>query len=530
VKRFVPKILATAAALVVSLALPALASASQSFEVSSPTGFPAGGDPSYTTTQLLDSSHGSPGKVKITLAPGVLASLAANPSCLKSVQYTSACQIGTGSASTAVPGVGVTLTAYLVPPPDPNKDAAGIDLVTSAPGQAPTHVAVALVQTANGNVESVLNLDLSGLGPVGGVLTNMSLTVNGTLDGKPFTRMPTNCTVSQHSSLTVTYSDGTTETSAASPDFVPSGCSSLPFTPVVSASVIKDAHDDGAKVTTTQTQPLGQAAGASTTLQFPWPALASNTAALSLQNTTKAIGTAVATSPLQPAPLTGFAYLTGPGPFTPTLTLKFVGAVSLTLVGNVSLQNHTVTFPSLPDVPQTALVVTLFGGSEAAESASCSPAGGILKASNTGQNGVVAVANVPFTVVGCPKPQPPTVAPSVSGAALGGLAGGRPALSFTVTRGSSNLKSLTVSLPAGLRLKSTRGVSVSRPATRSLHGGRLTISLKGAASSVHVRISPAALIESTALERRVRAHKAHPLQAVRVTVTDAGGGVSTLTL
>jgi hypothetical protein len=368
VNGFARQIVALAGALLMWLAVPSLAAAAQSFSVSSSQGFPAGGDPSFTTTQVLDTSHGSPGAVKITQAAGVLSSLNANPSCIQRVQYTSACQIGSGTAGPAA-GIGATLTAYLVPPPNPKTDAAGIDLQTSAPGQAPTHVAVQLVQTPSGNVQAVLNLNLSGLGPVGSVLSNMSLTVNGTLNGKPFTRMPTNCNVTEHSSLTVTYSDGTTETSTASPDFKPTGCASLPFNPQVTATAVKDANDVGVRIVQSQTQAVGEAAGASTTIALPWPAIIANTAALPLQNTTTPIGTAVATSPLQPTALSGFAYLTGPSPFSPTLTLRFPGAVSLVLVGNVDLNAHTVTFPALPDVPQTSLVVTLFGGARAAEEA-----------------------------------------------------------------------------------------------------------------------------------------------------------------
>lgn len=517
---------ALAGALALTLAVPALASAGQSYQVTSSEGFPAGGDPSYTTSQVLDTSHGTPGAVTITSAPGVLASLAANPSCVKTVQYTSACEIGTGSAG-PMPGVGASLTAYLVPPPDAAKDAAGIDLMTGAPGQAPTHVAVQLVQTPSGNVQSVLKLDLSGLGPVAGALNNMSLTVNGKLGGKPFTRMPSNCNVTTHSTLTVTYSDGTTETSTASPDFKPTGCSSLPFNPQVSASAVKDAHDPGVKVVTTQTQALGEAAGASTTLELPWPSIIANTASVPLQNTTTPIGTAVATSPLQPAPLTGFAYLTGSSPFTPTLTLQFPPPVALKLVGNVDLNAHTVTFPALPDVPQTGLVVTLFGGPRAAEQATCAPPGGILHAVNVGQNGKVARANFPLSVQGCPT------VPKLTRVSLTGLAGARPALSFAIRRGNDapNVKSVTVSLPRGLtfnakRLK--RAVTVSGRHALSLSGGQLTITVRGPVATFSARIGPAALVESKQLRQQVRSHRANPLAQLRFTVTDAAGAQSTL--
>ena len=156
--------------------VPALASAAQSLGVTSAHGFPAGGDPSYTTTINLDTSAGAPGKVTIALAPGALASVAANPSCSKGApQYTSACQIGTGSA-TVLGLVPASLNAYLVAPPA-SADLVGIDLVPSPNlGLIPTtHIGGQLVQTASGNVQVVLGLDLSSLGSTASLLTTMSL-------------------------------------------------------------------------------------------------------------------------------------------------------------------------------------------------------------------------------------------------------------------------------------------------------------------------------------------------------------------
>ena len=509
------------------LTFPALASAAQSFAVSAANGgapnFPAGSDPSYTTTENLDSGHMGPGKVTIKSAAGVLASLAANPSCLTgSAQYAPACQIGTGSASAGGLPV-ISTTAYLAPPPpQPSGSppcAAGIDLVSN-PGNSVTHVCVTLQQTASGNVQSVLNFDLSGLGTVGSTLTQLSLTVSGTLNNKPFTRMPTNCSVTDHSTLKITYIDGTTETSTASPDFTPTGCDQLPFNPSLSASAVKDPHDPGVMVVTTQTQALGEAAGESTTLQLPWPALTANTNSLSIQNTNTAVGTAVATSPLQPTPLTGNAYLTGAGPFTPTLTLKFP-ALGLTLVGTVDLNAHTVTFSNLPDVPQTSLVVTLFGGTNAAESTTCAPPGGIAHGTFTGQNGKAVSVSTPLTISGCPS------APSISHATLSGLASGKPALRFKLTRGSDapSLKSIAVSLPGGLsfnRKKLAKGVSVGARHTLRLQGGTLVITLNPPAVSASVAISSSALVESKQLQKQERRH-AVAAKHVQITVADADG-------
>ncbi len=300
----------------------------------------------------------------------------------------------------------------------------------------------------------------------------------------------------------------------------------------MTASAVKDAHDDGVAVTTVQTQPLGQAAGLTTVLQLPWPAIGTNTSAVALQNTTTAVGTAVATSPLQPVPLKGFAYLTGSGPFTPSLTLRFPPPVAITLVGTVNLSTHTVTFSNQPDVPQTSLVVTLFGGPKALELATCSPSNGILRASNTGQNGTVANANFPLHVTGCPSAPKPKGPPRLVSLSLGGLAAGKPSLSFTVAHGSNapKLKTVTVSLPGGLSFAKKRplkGISVGGAHVVRIAGSKLTITLKRPALRVSVKISSAALVEGKQLRQHARRHQGAP--KVRVAVTDGGGTQSTVT-
>src|SRR5581483_5042974 len=251
------------------LSAPAVASAAQSLAVTSPTGFPAGGDPSYTTTINLDTSAGTPGKLTLQLAPGVLTSVSANPSCVKgAAQHTSACQIGTGTA-TLTAALPISLNAYLVPPPT-SADLVGIDLV---PGVGPvTHAGAQLTQTASGAVSAVVHLDLSSLGALASLLTKMTLTVNGTLNGKPFNRMPTKCAPGS-SELTVAYASKS-ETTAASPDFAPTGCTALPYHPTLTGTAVKDAHDDGVAVTTTVNQGADEAASASTMLLLPWPTLA----------------------------------------------------------------------------------------------------------------------------------------------------------------------------------------------------------------------------------------------------------------
>lgn len=503
------------------LALPGIASAAQSFSVTSATGFPAGGDPSYTTTMNFDAGAGAPSRAIITLAPGVLASLAANPSCLKSVQHTDACHIGDGTAK-LMGGLPASLTAYLVPPADPASAVAGIDLVSSA---STTHAEVQLKQAPSGNVSSVLNIDFSTAGPLASAITGSSLTVNGTLDGKPFTRMPSNCSPGP-SSLTVQYSNGTSETTQASPDFAVTGCASLPYAPRFNAVLTKDPGDDGVKVVTTVSQSADEAASASNALKLPWPAVGPNFSALSLQCSTapcgKAVGSVTAASPLLPAPLVGQAYLTGT-PLGPTLTLLFPPPNALKLVGSVTLATSTVDFNVVPDVPQTSLVVTLFGGSGALELTTCKPPDGTASGGFTGQNGRVVNVSRHVAVSGCPS-RPPA-RPTISRVSLSGARDGKPALRFTLRRaaGGPDLRSFTVSLPGGLRFSArglARGLSLHGVRSAGLHRGRLTVALKRAEQVIRVSLRVPLLVAARHRFKHPRLH---------VTVTDAAGHSTRLT-
>ncbi len=499
----------------------------------------------YTTTIKLDSSAGSPGKVTIALAPGALASVAANPACAEgAAQHTSACQIGTGSAAIIPllpPLISLSLNAYLVPPPT-SADLVGIDLVPQPNvGLVPvTHIGAQLVQTASGNVQTVLSLDLATLGATAGLLSQMSLTINGTLNGKPFTRMPTNCSPGA-TTLTIAYANKT-ETTPASPDFKPTGCDSLPFAPTVSGTATQDANDPGAAVSTTVTQAADEAASSSTQLVLPWPTLAPNFSALSLQNTSTPVGGATVATSLLPTPLQGNVFLTGT-PGAPTLTLRIPPPAVLTLVGTIDLAKHTVTFPTIPDVPVTALTVSLFGGPKALLAGACQSATGTVAGAFTGQNGKTATASKPITLAGCSSGTGGSGSGGggsgsgqgsggngsggtgsggggsgakharvrVSHLRVSGLTRGKPLITFTLTRGQNapKIKSFTVTLPSGLAFVRRRlgaGIHLRPAHTLRLHGGRLTITLKRAVNSVVVSMGVPAVSESTGLKRHPKRH------------------------
>ena len=187
------------------LIAPASALAQQSLGITSPTGFPAGGHPTYYEQDGLDPARATPSAITIKLAPGVLAAPSANPSCLKTTQHTSSCQIGTGTVGTSL-GLPLSVTAYLAPPPN-KADVVGIDVVPATRDAGDPRRRAAR-SDRRGNVQTVLSLSLTSLGPLASLVTGMSLTVDGTLDGKPFNRMPTNCSPGS-SQLTVVYSNKT---------------------------------------------------------------------------------------------------------------------------------------------------------------------------------------------------------------------------------------------------------------------------------------------------------------------------------
>jgi hypothetical protein len=383
------------ASTLVALVAPASASAVQSLGITSPTGFPAGGDPTYTTNISLDTSAGTASKIALSLAPGVLAAPSANPSCLKTTQDSgTACEIGTG---TVTAGLALPVTAYLAPPPKKG-DVVGIDIV--AAGLVTTHGGGKLVQTKSGNVQTQLQLNLSSLPPVvASMLTSMSLTINGTLDNKPFNRMPTNCSPGS-SSVTITYANKT-ETTAASPDFAPTGCSALPFSPQLTAAARPSVHGRGAgTVITTITQASGQAATAKETLMMPASALDPNLASIKWQNKHHPLGSVLAVSPLLPTPLHGLVFLKGTIA-KPLVVFKFPPPAAMSLTGAVNVSTNSFTIPVVPDVPLTRLKVTFPRGPAGLLAVKCTKQPAAIKGSFVGQNGIRSTSSHAVTLRGC---------------------------------------------------------------------------------------------------------------------------------
>ncbi len=559
-RRWLP---AVAAAISLTAAMPALASAQQSIAIgtcasctpSSSSGFQAGGDSSYTTTIALDTAKGAPQTLSTQLASGLLANLSSNTAlgCLTVPAGTDypLCQVG-GGTITSTAGT-FSFTAYVVAPSAGN--VMGVDFAVATSPSSVLHGEISLQQLSSGPVVATQTTPLSGLPAADANVTNLTFNVNGTLpDGSPLTRMPSACTPASPTSLTVIYALGT-ETTNASPDVdVSSTCGSLPFAPTLTGAAVRDSGDQGTQITADLSQTGTQAAIASATLLLPSNVLGFNPTAANLANTATPVGTVTALSPLLPSsiPLTGSVYLTVSSSGSLGLILYFTSPLPIAIQGAVGLAG-SVAFSGAPDLPLSDLKVTLNGGPNAVFNAPCAASSGTLSASVTGQNDASAGVATPLTIANCSSTTTPTTTTTtpvvgkpagltLSGVSLTGLRKRRPGLRFTLTRGTSalNIRSVSVGPPSGLSFNrkaihktstctgkgkkrrctttlKVKGLTLSGAKLKGakLSGGRLVLTFKKAAASVSASANSTLLSESKSLQKQVKNGK---LKSLRLTV------------
>jgi len=128
--------------------------------------------------------------------------------------------------------------------------------------------------------------------------------------------------------------------------------------------------------------------------------------------------------------------------------------------------------------------------------------------------------------------------PTVSGASLSGIASGKVKLKFTIKAGTGapEIRSVTVSLPAGLSFAKVskkalaRGITVRGVKFKArLSGGRLTITFARPVVRASITISSSLLKVSAGLAGKVRRHKVKHL-AARLTEVDAKGRAASVAL
>jgi hypothetical protein len=536
--------LATAAAVLI---LPASALAANETLTVTPANLQAGGGTSVTATLAFDPTD-TPKTVVTSLAPGMLGNLNANAHCLLSQQLTAACQIGTATAKTDIAGSGsFSGNLYLVPA-QATTDAAGIEFVP-ATGAPPALTNQYIGVSPNPNAPGGLNLTTTFPNPTPAHITGFTANFT-TLNGQPFTRLPSSCGTATNT-VSVTYYNGT-PTGSASGSVTPTGCANLPYAPGLTASETKDAKDTGATLQFTITQAAGEAANKTIVLKLPTGLginLAADVGCLTGTGSGCTVGTATATSPLIPsaALANGTVTLGGTGS-APTITITFPAPFAITLGGKVSLANSTVEFDNVPDVPLTSLNLHLTGpGTQKAFTTNCTPSS--TTGTFTSQSGVTKTATATVTLVNC------AAKPTATGS-LSGLVAGHPKLRFKATqgKGAAKIASVAVGLPAGLKFSRSAivthktcvtksgkkkctttttiaGLQVSGASAKSvaLTCGKLLVTLKKAAGGVTVDLSGPILTEPGSLQTRVKKHKVKSL-TVTLKVTDAKGTATSVPL
>jgi hypothetical protein len=237
-----------------------------------------------------------------------------------------------------------------------------------------------------------------------------------------FLKNPTNCGVlTTESTLTgfVPSVSGNASASLSSP-FQVGECNKLAFKPTFKASTgAKTSKANGASLTTTITQPSGQANIKSVLVQLPaqlpsrlttlQKACPEATFAVSPYQCPPGsfVGGATVTTPVLPGKMSGPAVLVSHGGAAfPDLDLILEDdGVRVILVGNTNIKKGitTTNFAAPPDVPVSNISVNLPVGPHSALAANANLCASklVMPTTITGQNGVTIKQNTTITVSGC---------------------------------------------------------------------------------------------------------------------------------
>ncbi len=331
------------------------------------------------------------------------------------------------------------------------------------------------------------------------------------------------------------------------------GCSSLSYAPTPFAVVTKDDGDTGVILSTGFTQPTSGSATQGFALDIPSTITVNRVLGACLHGTPCAVGTASITSPLLPAgTLSNGAMSVGGSLSAPTLTITFPAPFAFSVVGAISLTGRSIAFSGLPDVPISAMTMTVTGINGArAFVTSCGPTD--ISAQFTPVDGNAALTGTgAVTYQGCPPPV--VVGPPKASASVSGLAGGQPALHLHASRGANapSLTSVAIGLPAGLSFRraafvtrrscganhhhcktttAVEGLSLAGARLKSakLQGGQLAITFAQSTAAVTVKLGAPLLSESKSLQRAARKHTVHAL-TLRAKLTNSQGTKTTVTV
>jgi hypothetical protein len=534
-RRVLVGLVVTAAALA-ALPASALATITPALALNQTAGTTAGSSPAvgFNATFSPNPASDSVKDLSLALPPGLLANENINGgACLTSATPSSACQVGSGTITAG--GMATPVTLYLVAPPKAS-DVGGLALVVGTTPGTPADTADVSLGATGLNV-AFSNLPNLGISAMNVTFTNL--------------RLPTSCP-SPSANVTLTadsYGDATSKSTNA--PFTVTGCPSLAYAPVLTAAITRDSGDSGGALTLGITQAATESASKSIVLQLP-KGLSPNVGAVAscLNAIGCKIGTATATSPIVPsvALANGTVTLTAQGT-VPSITVSFPAPFAISLAGAVNLNNNSVTFANVPDIPLTALTLNVTGPSAGkAFTTDCAPAS--IGGTFTPQSGTAAKtvsAAIKFT--GC------ALKPTITGSTAG-LASGHPKLRFKITHGTgaANVATVALGLPGGLKFSQSaivkhktctgtgkkqkcstktliKGLGIVGGTAKSvaITGGKLVITLKKAAGKLTITASGPLVSESKSLQTSVKKHKTKTLKFT-VKATDAKHTSTTVAL
>jgi hypothetical protein len=523
--------------------LPAAASASVAPTLTlAPTTVSAGAIQALGFDLTFTPSSGDyPTSVSLELPPGLVLDTGLDGgACLNSATPAAGCELGSGSATTTTPTPLPAVSLYLVKAPS-GPDVAGLAL-----------------ENALGTVEGAGDITLRTTPDVGldvsfttlpADLSDLSLTL-------PTVRAPTTCptTPATIGVSDLSFDDATPVTSTA--PLPVTGCGSLPYAPLVAATVDQDDNGSGATFTATVTGAATESATTAFEIDVPASVSPNVNAALGcLLGTPCTIGTASAISPLLPtSALSDGTVQLGGSVVSPSLTVTFPPPYPITLNGAINISTEALTFGGIPDLPLTSLAVQIGGGSST-QLFTTNCAASTLTTKLTPWDGASQqTSSTPITFGGtCPAtPTTPTptstnkTKPAVSGASLRGVVKRVPRLAFTVKEGegAKPIRRITVRPPKGLSLSSTKaglakGIVVRGSRSRkvkyraSVSHGVLTITVSAPAAQAEVTLESPALEVSSSLARSVKKElakkKVSGLNFV-LAITDSSGKKTTTEL
>jgi hypothetical protein len=424
-------------------------------------GSTAAGRPAGAVTLEVSRPDGSEDISRVTteLPPGLAGSLKGVPVCSDAAANAGVCpantRVGSVSATAGSGDAPVALngTVSLTGPTDGGL--AG--LAIAIPGKVgPVDLGTVVVRASISlRADGGLNVRTSPLPRlVGGVpvsIRQLALT----LDRPGFILNASSCAAQQVRAI-LEGADGSSATVTA--PYQATDCAGLKFSPRLEATVGargKTGKGKAAPLRAVISVPAGQSSTAVAAVTLP-KAFATDVKRLSIAcqpaaftagtcPATSRIGSAVATTPLLPVPLTSPVTLAlPPGSALPSVSLRLTGPVTLPLLGSIGFAGGLIqnTFGGIPDVPLERFELTFDSHSPLVLSRDvCRGARQTVRGQFTGHNGAVAKVTTPLKVAGCP----PVVSLKRHG--------GRVTLRVTPGRDAPKVKSATLD---GRRVKSLR--------------------------------------------------------------------------